>query len=194
VGSQSITYTVNDTYGCLQIANATIIVNQAPTVAQSPFTNLCFNSPAIVLSGGTPAGGTYSGTSVSGGIFTPNAVGDFTITYTFTAANNCSGSASQVLRVENCAGLDYFGEHSVNVCPNPSKGSVAIELGENHSDLMAIRIVTLQGQQVYEENFANYTNANSTIHLDLNNFENGVYIVELIGKKYKGFVRVVLEK
>ncbi|MFZ4707534.1 MAG: hypothetical protein ACOYMF_16160, partial [Bacteroidales bacterium] len=67
------------------------VVN-CPTYA-TPF---CVNAAAFALAGGTPAGGTYSGPGVAGGIFTPATagVGVHTITYTYANVYGCSGSCS----------------------------------------------------------------------------------------------------
>jgi len=191
LGTQMISYSVNDTYGCLQVATGTITVNTAPQVALAPFANLCFNAPPIVLTGGTPAGGTYAGTSVSGGIFTPNAVGDFTITYSFTDGNNCTGAASQVLRVEVCTGLDTYGASPISVFPNPSSGLFTVTVGSESVDHIQIRNV--QGQLVYEKNCA-YSPSSTTIQLDLSDLNSGLYFMELIGTSQSGFTRIVLEK
>ena len=72
-----------------------------PVVQQAAFTDLCVNDQAITLSGGTPAGGTYSGTGVSGGFFNPNTTGagTFNITYSYATAQGCSGSAIEPITV-----------------------------------------------------------------------------------------------
>ena len=191
-GTQTITYTVNDAFGCLQTATGTITVNSAPQVALAPFSNICFNAPPIVLTGGTPAGGTYSGTSVNGGIFTPNAVGEFTITYTFTDANNCSASASQPLRVENCASLDYFGKDKITIYPNPSTGFFSIDLGTQNEDLREIAIYNAVGQLVLSEK-VNLAIQNSIHSVDASILGKGVYLIELRGVQNSGVSRIIIE-
>ena len=58
------------------------------------FSPVCSNAPLQTLTGGSPAGGVYSGVGVSGTTFNP-AVGTQTITYTVTYVSGCSKSASQ---------------------------------------------------------------------------------------------------
>lgn len=108
-GTQLITYSLTDIYGCPQSADATITVNTAPTVTLSPFTSVCSNDGSIALSGGSPVGGDYSGTGVSGGNFDPSA-GSQSITYTFTDGNGCSNEASQIITVNTAPSvtLDPF--------------------------------------------------------------------------------------
>jgi len=98
VGSQTITYSLTDAYGCPQSTNAILTVNAAPTVSQTPFTAVCDNAGMVNLSGGSPAGGTYSGTGVSGSQFDPTS-GTQNITYTYTDANGCSNIAAQMQTV-----------------------------------------------------------------------------------------------
>ncbi|MDX2359555.1 MAG: T9SS type A sorting domain-containing protein [Crocinitomicaceae bacterium] len=76
-----------------------------PTVTLSAYSNVCVGDPALTLGGGAPSGGTYSGTGVSGGMFTPSTagVGTHTITYTYTNTNGCSNTAAQTITVDPCA-------------------------------------------------------------------------------------------
>ena len=70
----------------------------------SPYDTLCANSSAVTLTGGSPAGGTYSGIGVSAGAFDPSisGVGNQAITYTYTDTNGCSASANQNIDVDPC--------------------------------------------------------------------------------------------
>jgi hypothetical protein len=74
-------------------------------VVNSDLPELCVNDAAIILEGGTPAGGIYSGTGVSftgtDYIFDPavSGAGTFTLTYTYTDANTCSNSATSDITV-----------------------------------------------------------------------------------------------
>lgn len=195
VGTQTIEYTVTDDYGCIQNASGIINVNTAPSVALTSFDPLCFNQPPIVLNGGTPAGGVYSGTSVSGGIFTPNAVGEFTITYTYTDGNNCTNSASEPLLVEVCGSLNHFGENIITLHPNPSTGVFFIDLGSNNNDLLYIHVRNTSGQLVQTVRITDIQQqAGLPFQMDLSNLNSGIYVLEFIGTNNNGFARVMLER
>ncbi|UTW62994.1 T9SS type A sorting domain-containing protein [bacterium SCSIO 12741] len=101
VGTHTITYTFTDGNSCANSATQTITVNPQPTVTLNPFAAVCAGDAAFALSGGSPAGGTYSGTGVSGGQFNPTTAGagTHTITYNYTDGNNCSSSATQSITV-----------------------------------------------------------------------------------------------
>lgn len=114
-GTQTITYDITDPYGCAHSSNRTITVNTAPTAAQSPIAALCSNDAPVTLSGGTPAGGNYSGTGVSGGQFDP-AAGTQTLTYTYTDANSCTDSETFTVTVNTAPSVSHA---AVNpVCSN----------------------------------------------------------------------------
>ncbi|MBK8584888.1 MAG: hypothetical protein IPN88_05460, partial [Bacteroidetes bacterium] len=53
------------------------------------------------MTGGSPSGGTYSGTGVTGNSFDPatSGVGTFAITYSYTNANGCSSTAQSTMVV-----------------------------------------------------------------------------------------------
>ncbi|NJO25290.1 MAG: T9SS type A sorting domain-containing protein [Bacteroidia bacterium] len=102
---------------------AMLTVNPLPVVTFNlPVDTVYKNTPILIFFGGSPAGGTYSGTGVSGGQFFPGAnnLGDYQITYNYTDANGCPGSAADVLTVLPKADL-------VNIYPNPAnEGRVTI--------------------------------------------------------------------
>ena len=76
----------------------TITVVNQQTVSLNPFSAICVTDPNQTLTGGSPAGGVYSGVGVSAGQFDPS-VGTQTITYTVTFAPGCVGSSSEVFQV-----------------------------------------------------------------------------------------------
>jgi PKD-like domain/Secretion system C-terminal sorting domain len=78
--------------------SATVNLIVAPTVTLAPFAPICTNAGIQTLTGGSPAGGVYSGLGVINGTFNPS-VGTSTITYTVTYGSGCTKSASQVWTV-----------------------------------------------------------------------------------------------
>lgn len=81
-GSYTITYT--DPNGCNSTISLTVLpIDAGGTVAACP------SAPPFQLTGGNPAGGTWSGPNVQpNGIFNPATAGTYTVTY--TAPNGCS--------------------------------------------------------------------------------------------------------
>ena len=98
-GLVSVTATENN---CTSLATQiNLIVNVAPSVGVGASSNnVCVTASTITLTG-SPAGGTYSGTGVSGSSFFPaiSGVGTFTVTYAYTDANGCSASGNTQITV-----------------------------------------------------------------------------------------------
>ncbi len=97
MGTQTLTYTYNNGT-CTNSCQRTITVYTAPTMSCGSYGPLCSNTSAITL-GGTPSGGTWTGTGVSGtGPYTFNpSMGTQTLTYTYdngTCPNSCQTTVS----------------------------------------------------------------------------------------------------
>lgn len=103
-GSQTITYTVTYAAGCSKSTSKVFTVNPLPTVTLGAFSAVCASDAPFTLTGGSPAGGTYSGPGVSGSTFNPASAGTGTktITYTYTNGNGCTNSASSTITVNSC--------------------------------------------------------------------------------------------
>jgi gliding motility-associated-like protein len=96
--TQTITYSYTDANTCTNTATTVITVNPLPVVSAGTYGPVCINAAAVALNGGTPAGGTYSGTGVTGTNFSPSS-NTQTITYSFTDANTCTNTATTVITV-----------------------------------------------------------------------------------------------
>ena len=98
-GTHTINYTFTEN-GCIANAAQQLVVSQTPAPSLAILLPTCVDLPAFALSGGTPAGGVYSGPGVSNGMFDPAAagLGTHTITYTVTD-NGCSGQVTGNLTV-----------------------------------------------------------------------------------------------
>ena len=108
VGIHVITYSFTDANGCSASATDNVEVFALPTVMFTAPADLCLNAGVqLGLTGGTPAGGMYSGTGVTDDAngmtysFDPATagVGVHILTYSFTDANGCSASATDNVEV-----------------------------------------------------------------------------------------------
>ena len=103
-GAHTIAYTYTDGNGCTNVQNQTVVVNALPPVIFSPVADFCGNDLPYTLVEATPAGGIYSGTGVSGGIFDPTlaGIGAHAITYTFTdGGTTCTNFDVQTIVVND---------------------------------------------------------------------------------------------
>ncbi len=102
-GLVSIYYTLDNGFGCSASDSITVNVLPVPSVAFNlALDSTCEISSPISLTGATPAGGTFSGTGVSGNFFIPAIVspGYYPITYTVTQGG-CSDSETQYIQVDS---------------------------------------------------------------------------------------------
>jgi hypothetical protein len=162
--------------GCIGSAFATVTVNALPSVSLSidkPL--LCLSDNTLNLTG-TPSGGTYSGTAVSGTIFNPltAGVGTYTLTYTYTDANNCLGSNAKVVTVDLCNGIKEKELSSmISIYPNPALTELWVK-NESFDAGYTIEIADVNGKQVYSI-FSNQ----EVNTLNLNGLSNGIYILRV---------------
>ncbi len=142
-----------------------------------PFSDVCLDWPAFELTGGSPAGGVYSGSGVTNGWFDPAVAGLGTheITYTYTASNGCDNSAMQSVFVDPCTGIDEFGEGAMSIFPNPSTGKFELKLYENGP--VAISVFNILGKEVYRNQVVATGKLIQTIYLENN--EKGIYLIKV---------------
>ena len=120
--TSTTTYTVtgtDDITGCaLTPFNITITVNQGPVVSFTGLNpNYCITDGAVTLTG-SPAGGTFSGTGVSGNIFDPAAAGvggPYSITYSVAGA--CTSQFTQSVNVLALPAVSFNGLVA-DICEN----------------------------------------------------------------------------
>ena len=170
----STTYTVTGTVtstGCTY--NATVVIDAfaLPVVTYSETaTTLCNYFGPVTLTEGTPAGGTFSGTGVSGGTFDPNqTVGNYDVVYTYTDGNGCSSSDTVTFAVSGCLGLNDNNSTNLEVFPNPTSGLITLN-GLTAGDL--IIIYNVDGKLLLSKEATN-----TSMSFDLSTFSSGTYIL-----------------
>jgi len=111
--NQSITVTNGATYtvtvsngNCTASATQNVTVYPTPSVSINPLPAFVSNNAQPIPLSGTPAGGSYSGSGVSGSQFNPATagLGSRSVTYTYNSPNNCTGSATTTTVVYDTTG------------------------------------------------------------------------------------------
>jgi hypothetical protein len=150
----------------------------------------CVYSAPFTLTGGSPAGGTYAGTGVSDGIFSPAVlgVGSTVLTYTYTDANGCTNSAVGSIFVDDCAGVDELGKDAFNAYPNPSDGHLTI----TSPNYQIEQIVLYAGSGKLVRRMEGLSTL--AAELDLSELANGVYNAEIYSGKNMQRMRLVINK
>src|SRR5207253_2230749 len=90
----------------------------------------CHNDAAVTLTG-TPAGGTFSGTGVTGNSFNPAGLsnGNITLSYSYTdSLTGCSNTSSRIVTITFCTGVNSFNvAANAKVFPNPNWGTFNLQ-------------------------------------------------------------------
>lgn len=193
MGTQTITYIYSDGT-CSDTASQVLTVNAAPIVSLAAFTAMpCENDPAFALSGGSPAGGTYSGTNVSGGMFDPIAAGTYTITYTYSDGT-CSASDSQAITVDLCTGIHESTAAGVLECfPNPGSDLFTVRFNQqNGNGKLVVRILDMQGKVIMLDEQADFSGSFEKV-FDLGNVASGVYMLEVRGERTSMHQKLIVQ-
>lgn len=113
--TQAGDYWVTNSNFCSSASSSTVQVSFSSTVSATYVetqSNVCVGTNAFSLSPGSPAGGTYSGTGVSGNVFTPSLAGpgSHTITYQYQdPQSGCNSKATQNIIVDGNPTLTAIG-------------------------------------------------------------------------------------
>ncbi|MGK7390101.1 MAG: DUF6443 domain-containing protein [Candidatus Cyclobacteriaceae bacterium M2_1C_046] len=123
-GNYVVNYSFTDANGCTNSDTKTFTVKALPTVDAGSNQSACKNSGSITLTGGSPTGGTWSGSYVSSGSFNTNTApaGNYTVTYSFTEANGCTNSDVKTFTVHALPTVDAGSTQTA--CKN--SGSVSL--------------------------------------------------------------------
>ena len=150
-GTHTIIYTYSDNNGCAASDQVTINVDAGPSVSlESPNTVVCLTDNSFNLLG-SPVGGTYFGSGMSGNVFTPSAAGLGThiISYTYTDNNGCTASDELTIIVEDCTvGIEENLLNDIILYPNPNDGMFRLS---NLSSGMEMKIFSVDGKLIFNE-------------------------------------------
>jgi hypothetical protein len=186
----SYSVTGTSTAGCLSVNTATsypYTMLAKPTVSlNSTFSTMCTSSTGGSTIGliGTPAGGVYSGVSVTGSTFNaPATAGTYTTVYTYTnSTTTCTNSATKTITVAVCTGLEELSLNGkINIYPNPNNGEFTLIVPEsgNYSIINSIG-QTIKTIEVKED----------AQTISINGLADGIYYV--VGKASKA--KIVVSK
>lgn len=178
--SATTVYSVSATNSFNCVNNNTINVTVYPldpvSLTPSSYTACLtiFGGGPVTLTG-TPSGGVYSGSNVSGNSLNPTALGVFNPVYTYTnPTTGCVNSVTISIQVYSCMGLKTIeaNDPSLLVYPNPTKGQVIIETIDETAK--EITILDVNGKLIHQEK-----TEQKKVTVNLLPFANGIYFVKI---------------
>ena len=153
---------------------------QAVSFTGLPDSICTVSNPATLI--GNPAGGTFTGPGIAGNVFIPSmaALGNNTITYTYTDSLGCSWSSTHIVNVSICLGTgEIAGIHpSIFVYPNPAENRVSVMFNSNNGDQFKLTLNDLVGRTVISKE-GNSEKGKNDIMFALDGIAKGVYTVML---------------
>ena len=194
-GSYSVALT--DTFGCSDSDTVNVTFNALPTVTASAATDtICNTNNTPVTLTGSPSGGTFSGTGVTGNQFSAPTAGPGlqTITYSFTDGNGCSNSATVSIFVDVCAGVaDGFNSFNVGLYPNPNDGRFTFTVAMNADAEVSYEVADARGVVVLRDN-SNQPSGLYKQSVNLNDFAAGVYTLRVTVDGVTAHKRLVVQR
>lgn len=183
VVTQTGTYTVQVSNGSCGVTSSAVVVtvNPLPNVqfSMGADTLFCVMSNPLVLTGGSPSGGSYSGPGIIGNMFYPSAAGTgyVTLTYSYTDANGCPNSANAIVYVDLCMGIEGAVQtNGIQAYPNPAADFTTIQWTAD-ANVSTLEVFDATGKLLYAENVEGKTST----QLDIDVWADGIYSVRLIG-------------
>jgi poly(hydroxyalkanoate) depolymerase family esterase len=186
--------TLNAFNGCDSVltTNLTVFTSTPVTLYLAGNDTLCSYEGALVLSGGNPINGVFSGTGVTAGSFYPaNAInGNNIIMYTVIDGNNCPKTVKDSIYVNSCittgSSADHDLSNTVHVYPNPSSYSISVSLALN--DQFEVNLYNSMGVLIFNKKF----NSNSA-ELDIHTLPQGFYLLKVKTKQGTSIHKIMKE-
>jgi len=144
------------------------------------------------VQGTVEMGGTWNdddnATGLVNGVLNTVNVTPGTYNFSYVVDNGtCSDTSIVAVTVDACLGVDANEVSTLEVYPNPVNSELTIT-NLNVEGSAIITLTDVQGKIVYT---TTVSNVNGTFKLDVSNFENGIYIIEVTSELTSQKVRVV---
>ncbi len=169
----------------------TIATVSNPTVVMTEVEEgLNILSPPVELEG-TPPGGTFTGTAVSGNMFDPSdaGLGEHCLTYTYTDEVGCEGADVHCVTVDFAVGAADGQTVTFTVFPNPGNGLFTLVTSEGGA--VRLTVTDISGRELFQESYT--ATAGTARSIDISKQANGIYTLRIETEKGNGGVRLVKE-
>jgi hypothetical protein len=183
--SMTFTVSVSDPNAplCDTMISIPVVVNPTPGVFISNLDPQYYENEQAFVLDGVPAGGTFSGPGVTGNQFNPSSLpigGPYTITYTYTDANGCTGTYSQDVYIVPIEGIGEVGlDYSISFYPNPSEGvfNMSIDLSATAEEV-ELTLYDVIGKEVLRKDFG-FVQGQVVTTFDCSSWAKGTYFARV---------------
>lgn len=173
-------------------------INDLPTVSFSGLDTQYDDTVSAVTLIGIPAGGTFSGTGISGDVFSPNtagAGGPYDITYSYTDINGCAASTTQQVSVRQTPVvgiLDINNSLSVLVYPNPATEVLYIQPQTAIEGNVMLTLRDAAGRTVKKATFSSME-ANKASAIEMQAVAAGLYMLTIQHGNQQAQVKISIQ-
>jgi len=194
-GVYTVCYAIPNSTACTTSpSSATVMVNSLPTV----FFN---GSPSVICINDTttlnvsPIGGSfnYSGNGLVGNtlIASQAGVGTHTVSYSYTNTAGCSSTASKIITVSACVGINEIDNLNslISVYPNPAASKLFVETENELSSEIVLNLINIDGRKIKSLRLANKKQ-----EIDVNELSAGIYFVEIVMEKHVLKKKIVITR
>ncbi len=165
-----------------------IQINEGVTPIVAAFAvddTLCIDATSTLLFG-SPVGGIWSGIGVEGNFFVPEITGTFTVTYSYTNDEGCTGTDEDSIVVYDCNGLyEYHTLPEFNIFPNPANEILFVNC-TRYLNNYTIEIMDMSGRLVYST-----ANINGNTAIDISTIAPGHYTISLLVDSSKLIIPII---
>ncbi len=177
MGTFQIIYTFTDLTSCSDTGFSKITVNPVPEASFSGLNpEYCSNDSPVNLAG-SPPGGTFSGSGISGNVFDPSAsgTGPVDVIYVYINQQNCADTFSQITAVNLCDGI-LNQNAGIFFSIYPLGSEVVVEFSSLENQNIEIETLNLWGQTLWAEK---YQISNGLYNFRIARFPGGVNLIRL---------------
>ena len=173
---------------------STTLVTALPNVSLPGINPACSNWPPFALSGGTPSGGTYTGTGINNNLFYAGMAGegDHQVTYIVADSNGCFNSASQNIYVSLCFGIGDEESPEIRIYPNPACDELFVKQDAGLKEIDDLTITDVTGKILLKETNTKLSD-NLTI-INTSSLTNGLYFLKISNKKNHYIKKIIIQR
>lgn len=176
VGTTTVSYLTSNSAGSDSCTFTVTVADtgQATVLGALSQDTICTSAGTLTLPAGTPAGGSYSGTGVTGNSFDPAVaqIGTHWVYYTDTVG--CQNADSAAITVVWCTGIEESPlADIVKIAPNPSNGRFNVRLPEGTA------FETLEVRSIVGKKVLTLQPKRNTALIDLTGYASGTYLIKV---------------
>ena len=191
IANGTFSVTATDPYGCVSTDSTVVTINALPSVTiMGGMDTICVNHDLMLDAGAGfstytwSTSGTSQNETVLGSSLTVSS--NNIISVSIVDANGCAATDSISVYVDPCTGINDVEDVMIKVYPNPSNGTLFIDLS-NVSVNARINVIDNLGKVVKSIN----SNGSELLEMNISSLERGLYFINITTTNTSKTVRII---